>query len=51
MFLNNELTTLYATNLVPGKWTDGNYGFVVEESKRLLVVKGRGKKTYKRVCE
>ncbi len=42
--------TLYATNLTPGKWTDGNYGFVVENEEKLLVVRGNGKKTYRRVC-
>ncbi len=42
--------TLYATNLTPGKWTDGNYGFVVEESEKMLVVRGFGKKTYRRIC-
>lgn len=42
--------TLYATNLTPGKWTDGHSGFVVEESEKMLVVKSTGKKTYKRIC-
>ena len=46
-----EGSTLYATNLAPGKWTDGHYGFIVEDEEKMLVVTDKGEKTYWRFAE
>lgn len=42
---------LYATNLMPGKWTDGKYAFIVEADERMIVTKGRGVTRYRRLFE
>ncbi len=46
-----EGSTLYATNLAPGKWTDGHFGFIVEGEEKMLVVTDKGEKTYWRFAE
>ena len=42
---------LYATNLMPGKWTDGKFAFIVSGEERMLVTEGCGVKKYRRICE
>ena len=42
---------LYATNLAPGKWTDVHYGFIVDSEEKMIVFKGCGKKTFRRLFE
>lgn len=47
----SEGKTLYATNIKPGKWTDGNIGYAVEEAEKMLVIKGRGVRTFRCVAD
>ncbi len=42
---------LYATNLMPGKWTDGKFAFVVDGEERMLVSKGRGVMHFRMICK
>lgn len=42
---------LYATNLMPGKWTDGKFAFIVEAEERMIVTGGCGIKHFRRICE
>ena len=42
---------LYATNLKAGKWTDGTFGFIVDNEEKMLVTSGCGVKHFKRMFE